>query len=616
MAWRGGGIRARSWCGFTVLAALAPLAFSSGCAICNANGDQAWIARSRSGMVAADHPQASQIGAQVLKDGGNAFDAAIATSLALTVCRPESTGIGGGGFLIAYVADQRRFVALDFREMAPASATPERFAALDAARGDGPSASIYGGNAVGVPGLLAGLGEIHRRYATQDWKTLVLPAAALARKGFTADKATCETIVDTLDEFKRYLRFREEFAPLLRRIAPDGSPRRAGGRWKRPDLAKTLDIIAAGGPEAFYEGPIAAAIVEAVRAAGGELTHEDLRGYRVREREPLRFSTKPASRGDEGELQWITMPPPSSGGVCLAELLLVDAAMSRQRQAEDAQISSSAGRFVVNERTVVWAAQRIESMKHAFADRARFLSDSDFCPVPLKGLIDPARAERLAADILAGVRPKLDDYGMPPPDDRGTSHFCIADRFGNIVAMTETINGGYGSYVVVEPYGIILNNQMDDFTTVVGKANLFGLIQSRGNLVAPGKRPLSSMTPTIVLRNGRPILAIGASGGPRIITSVFQVAAQVVSGAPLESALVEPRIHHQWQPNQFHLDREPSQAWPAVVQELIARGYPYSEKRRGAVVQAIQIELDGTLVGACDPKKGGRPAADANWASP
>ncbi|GMU80266.1 MAG: gamma-glutamyltransferase [Planctomycetota bacterium] len=568
-----------------------------------------WIAEGTAGMVAADHPEASAIGVAVLRAGGSAFDAAIATSAALTVTRPESTGIGGGGFMVAYIAAEKRFIALDFREMAPEAATPERYAKLHAEIGDGPSASIYGGNAVGVPGLVAGWREVHKRLGTREWKSLLEPAAALAERGFTVDESCRDSIESALKDFKKYPAFDARFAALKRRIAPEGVAREVGTRWERRDIAATLRLLAERGPDAFYAEPIGSSIIRAVNGAGGEMTEDDLRRYRVIERTPLRFSTQRHIPRPEAEppFEWITMPPPSSGGACLAQLALVDAWLEKTEM------------YLAVRAPAIPLSWRIEAMKHAFANRSRFLADPDFAPVDVSKMVDAAYAKDLADKIARKQHPAtIDAYGLRPPDDRGTSHFSIVDRAGNVVAWTETINGGYGSFVVVEPHGVILNNQMDDFTTVEGEANLFGLVQSRANLVGPGKRPLSSMTPTIVMREGKPVLAIGGSGGPRIITSVFQVAITVLGRGPhvlgiatSERAMSEPRVHHQWQPDEVFFDRDPNEQWKLIITALREQGYKVSEKRRGASVQYISIDAK-TLrrTGVCDPRKGGRPAAE------
>ena len=553
-------------------------------------GDPDWIARSKTGMVASDSPEASQTGADVLKAGGNAFDAAVATSFALAVARPQSTGLGGGGFMLAYVASEDRFVVLDFRETAPAGASAQHFAYLHSQREDGPSPSVYGGNAVAIPGQLAGLAEINRRFGSRPLAELIEPAIKLAEEGFVVDKHFLSERRSAFNAFKKWPRLKQKYSSLADLLTPDGSAPKPGDKFKRPALAKALELIAKDGPDALYRGPIGRAIIDAVQAHGGLLVPGDLSRYRVVERQPLRISQFDAMREFQHEI--VAMPPPSSGGVCLAEILNIIGACTVR-----SDIHPEEGREHV----------LVEAMKHAFADRARWLGDPDFYPIPSAGLTSLRYAALCAQRIAAQQTLFWTDYGSssPPPDDGGTSHFCVADKHGNIVALTETINGPFGSLIVAEPYGIILNNEMDDFLTVRGEANLYGLIQGEANLVKPGKRPLSSMSPTIVLKNGKPLLVLGASGGPRIITSVLQVAQQVMEGRPIEEAMTALRLHHQWQPDEIHFDHEPA---ADLVEHLKQRGHNISDKRRSGIVQAIQFLDDGTMVGASDPKKGGRPA--------
>lgn len=551
-------------------------------------GDPPWIARSTSGMVAADSPEASQAGAEILKAGGNAFDAAIATSLALGVCRPESTGLGGGGFLVAYAAKEKRFIALDFRETAPAAATPERYAKLEAECGKGPSASVYGGNAVATPGLPAGLDEIRRRFGTKSFAELAAPAVKVAEEGFVIDEHFRSSCEDLQREFKKYDGLQSHSARLADHFLKGDRRPVLGEKFRRPGFADTLRMLARDGVAPFYDGPIAAAIVKVVHEAGGDLRAEDLRGYRVKEREPLIFIV--------GEHRFVTMPPPSSGGFCISQMCQLTCGENTEPRCPDFNSRLYSHHLF------------IEVMKHAFADRARWLGDPDFIQVPLNYLGDDKQLDKISRMICKGPYADPQQYGaITIPDDAGTSHFCIADAAGNIVSMTETINGNFGSLVMTEPYDIVLNNQIDDFTTVPGKANLFGLTQSERNLVAPGKRPLSSMSPTIVLQDGRPVLAIGGSGGPRIISNVFQVMQAVLKGKTLEQAETELRLHHQWQPDEIYLDRDPPKEMQEIIEQLKQRGHKFSDKRKGAAVQAIQFLADGTMVGASDPAKGGRP---------
>jgi gamma-glutamyltranspeptidase/glutathione hydrolase len=551
--------------------------------------DPPWIARSTTGMVASDAPEASQIGARVLKAGGNAFDAAVATSFALSVARPQSTGLGGGGFMVAYVAEEQRFVALDFRETAPATATPERYEKLFAQRGDGPSPSIYGGNAVGTPGQLAGLAEINKRFGTRPLPELIRPAIRLAETGFAVDKNFVGACQEVLAKAEKWPQLKND-AALVDMIARGGVVPRVGERLKRPGLARALRLIADAGSGAFYAGPIGQAIVAAVNQAGGAMTMDDLRAYRVKQRTPIRGRYFHCDSQAEYEL--VSMPPPSSGGICIAETLnILNACVARSDL------------HPVHDRHHML----VEAMKHAFADRARWLGDPEFCEIPTERLTSVAYTRQCAWRIDPRRPHDSTEYGSAPraPDDGGTSHFCVADPHGNVVAITETINGVFGSLVVAEPYGIILNNEMDDFLTVRGEVNLYGLVQSERNLVGPGKRPLSSMSPTIILKNKKPVLVLGASGGPRIISSVLQVALHVMQGRSLEQAMAAVRLHHQWQPDEVCFDRDPP---TELAEDLKQRGHQLSDQHKTGIVQAIQFLSDGTMIGASDPRKGGRPA--------
>lgn len=554
-------------------------------------GDPDWIARGRAGMVAGDSPEASRIGAEVLRAGGNAFDAAVATSFALAVARPHSTGLGGGGFMLAYLAGEQRFVCLDFRESAPAAANSEYYRNLAERNSQGPSPSIYGGNAVAVPGQLAGLAEINRRFGTRPLGELIQPAIRLAEEGFLVDASWLEARREALDALKKWPQLEKPPFLLTKMLSPGGSDPRAGERLQRPASAHTLKLIAEQGPAAFYAGPIGTAIVEAVMQSGGILTANDLTNYRVIERQPLRVRHLPL--GQTEAVEFVMMPPPSSGGVCVAQILNILSVCSLRSDLDPKQYQEHV---------------LIEAMKHAMADRARWLGDPDFAKIPVTELISPKYGMERGRRITARTRPWT-EYGTSalPPNDGGTSHFCVADRWGNVVAITETINGSFGSLIVVDPYEIILNNEMDDFMTIRGQANLFGLTQSEANRVEPGKRPLSSMSPTIIMRNGKPLLTLGASGGPRIITSTLQVALRVLEGRPLQDAMTDLRIHHQWQPDEVAFNRAPPED---LAGKLASFGHQIGAKPVTGIVQAIHFLEDGTVVGASDPQKGGRPAAE------
>lgn len=543
-----------------------------------------WVATGTQGMVASDSLYASQAGVQVLRAGGNAFDAAAAVSFALAVARPESTGLGGGGFLIARLAGDGRIVLLDFRETAPAGAKPDMY--VEAGRDDpaGPPPSRYGHLAVAVPGLLAGRVQMLEAYGTRSLAEVIAPAIRLAHEGFEVDQHYVKACAGVLERYREYPRLVDSCGYVYQVHLREGVLRRPGDRLVQPELARLLEAIATEEAEFFYRGPVAAAIEREMRAHGGVVRAGDLAAYRVTaNRQPI-VSTY---RG----YTVIGMPPPSSGGICLAQTLnileTVDLPGIWQRD-------PSLGQHYV-----------IEALKHAFADRARWLGDSDFTAVPVRLLTSKTYARQLARGIAPLRCQDVDTYGADViPDDAGTSHFCVVDRWGNYLVSTETINTSFGSLAAVGEWGLILNNEMDDFAAEPGRGNAYGLVQSARNAVAPGKRPLSSMSPTIVLRNDQPYLLLGASGGPRIISSVLNVLLGVTDfGRSLPQATEALRVHHQWRPDEVFWDRSPPDP---LVRDLTARGHRGSKQRRTGMVQAILVDGAG-LIGTSDPRKGGVP---------
>ncbi len=542
-----------------------------------------WIAVGRRAMVATDSVHASRIGRDVLKAGGNAVDAATAVSFALAVTRPYSTGLGGGGFLIYRSGTTGEVRVFDFRESAPAAATADMFDR--AGRRRSPRASRIGHLAVAVPGLVAGHAHVHEQLGTMPWPDLLEPSIRLARDGFEVDEDYTRTCEEVLRTYQHHPGLRYSSGYVYRTHLREGNLRKPGETLRQPNLAELIGELATAGPAAFYEGRIADDIVETMRQRGGILTAGDLREYRVIEREPL------TARYRGYEL--ILMPPPSSGGVCLAEMLnileRIDLASTTHRD------PPLAGHYV------------IEAMKHAFADRSRWLGDTDFAEVPVELLISEDYAANLPLQPEALPETQGEKgYGTTVvPDDAGTSHFCIVDQWGNVVVSTETINTSFGSLAAVDQWGLILNNEMDDFTTEPGRPNAYGLTQSGRNAIEPGKRPLSSMSPTIVLENGEPVLLLGASGGPRIITSVLNVLIAALDlNQSLEDAIARLRPHHQWRPDVIFFDRAPPETLAEALRE---RGHSISERRRTGIVQAIMTK-DYQLMGASDPGKGGRPA--------
>jgi gamma-glutamyltranspeptidase/glutathione hydrolase len=483
--------------------------------------------RAAHAAVASDHPLASAAGVAALKAGGNAVDAACATALALGVVHPDSSGMGGGGFALVYVAKEKKVYALDFRERAPAAISPGLYLK------DGkvePKLSQEGGLAVAVPGEVRGLGEMVRRWGALPFRRCVEPAEHLAARGFPVSWRLARSLATARDKTGGEAADRRFLEVFTNKVLAENAT------WRRPDLAWTLSKLGAAGPGAFYKGEIADAIVKAARDAGGVLTGADLEAYAATDRAPL-------ATGYHG-LQVFSMPPSSSGGVALIETLGIlgarypdPGALAKEGRGSSAYLHVLA-----------------EAFKHGFADRARFLGDTDFVTVDLPHLVSPAYHAELASRIKPGAVLARDAYGTPGPPaehrDGGTSHLSVIDADGNAVSLTTTVNLGFGARVVAGKTGIVLNDEMDDFSLAPGVANAFGLIGNEQNAVAPRKRPLSSMTPTIALEGERPKVVVGAAGGPTIITVTTQVLLNVVDfGLDAQAAIAAPRIHNQWFPD-------------------------------------------------------------------
>lgn len=541
--------------------------------------------------VAADHALASQAGLEMLRAGGNAVDAAVATSFALSVVRPYSCGIGGGGFMLIRLADHHGrgplTVAINFRETAPASVKPDSYESL------GEFAATHGGMAVGIPGQVEGMLHALERYGTLSRQQVLAPAIRLAKAGFSADAHYIKSTQhdDLVIPWLRAEPERQErFAWLWERCLRRGEVK-VGDHVALPEQARVLERIAAEGRAGFYEGPVAQAIVDAVNADGGHLTLEDLRGYRCEET-PVLTST---FRGRTV----IGMPPPSSGGIVVEQVLgMFEARKDLLAEAVAAGHNSPTYIHLVT-----------EAGKHAFADRARWLGDANFVKVPLGAL----RSKEYIASRAALLDPQHtlphEAYGSakPLPEDAGTSHHCVIDAHGNAVACTETVNLIFGSLLAVPEYGFVLNNTMDDFLTRGGHANAFGLSHADRNRPQPGKRPLSSMTPTIVLdESGRPSIIVGGAGGPRIISGTLQTALNVLLfDMSADAALAAPRFHHQWEPDVLQL--EDALNTPDLAQHLKARGHTMGHREAVGNVQLIR-RVPGGWQAASDPRKGGAPA--------
>ena len=523
------------------------------------------------GVVVAVSAPAAAAGRAVLQQGGNAVDAAVATAFALAVTHPAAGNIGGGGFMLVHPPAGKP-VVFDYRETAPAAAQPTMFK-----KGDG----VYNHRVVGVPGTVRGLALAHREFGKLPWKAVVLPAVALAENGFSLD-------AHHADSLNRVLAAATGFAELQRVFrAKDGGPWRAGDRLVQPDLARTLRLLAAEGPDAFYRGPIADQIVAEMKAGGGLITKADLAGYEARRREPIHGTF----RGHDV----YAPPPPSSGGTCLIEMLNVLEALDLKRHGR----SSPEALHL-----------QIEAMRRAYCDRARYLGDPDFTTIP-SHLIATEYARKLAAQIdparatpSATLAPEL---SLRPEGD-STTHFSIIDRDGLAVANTYTLEHSYGARIVVKDAGFLLNNEMGDFNWYPGVTTRGGLIGTAPNLIAPGKRMLSSQTPTILAKGGKVVLVTGSPGGRTIINTVLGVVVNVVEyGMPLPEALAAPRLHHQWFPDEARLERADEQR--ETLTRLRALGHRVVAGPRQGDAHSIWVNsATGGYVGAADRRLSGAVA--------
>jgi len=532
------------------------------------------------GMVVSTDAYASQVGVRILRAGGNAVDAAIATSFALAVVNPEAGNIGGGGFMVIRFADGSA-AALDYRERAPLGATRDMF--LDD-NGELREGYTQGHLAAGVPGTVAGLWEAHQKYGALPWQELLAPAMELA-EGFEIREREAR-------EFSMAEENLRIFPATEATFLPGGAPPQVGDLFKQPELAATLGRIAAQGRDGFYKGRTADLIVAEMERGGGLITHEDLEGMEAAWRDPIRFTYRGHTI--------ISMPPTSSGGATLA-------AMAKILEGYDLGSMEWHGVRHVHLLAEAW--------KRAYADRNTYLADPDFVAMPLGRMIsDEYGAERRASISMDHATPSEEvGPGLGPADDGETTHLSVVDSAGNAVAITTTINSFFGNKVTVEGAGFLLNNEMDDFSARPGYPNMFGLVQGEANAIEPGKRMLSAMTPTIVANpRGELLLVVGSPGGATIITNVFQQISNVVDfGMGVQQAVNAPRLHHQHLPDRIQY--EPGALSPEVVAALEAMGQTVEERyRSGDVypyigdVQAVAGLTDGTLAGASDPRRGGR----------
>jgi len=521
-----------------------------------------------SAMVVSAHPLASEVGKNILKKGGNAVDAAIATQFALAVVYPGAGNIGGGGFMVARFADGH-VDALDYREKAPVAAFPEMY--LGETGEPIPLKSLRGHHASGVPGTVAGLAEAHHKYGKLPWHELVQPSIDLARKGFLLTQDEAEGLNGIQEDLKKYNTMLPEH--LL-------------GNWKKgdsikhTDLANTLERIRDAGRDGFYSGSIAKLLVEEMKRGGGLITMEDLINYSAVWRKPLESTY----RGH----RVISMPPPSSGGILLFQML---------HAVEPYPIS----KWGFNSDKTVHLM--IEAERRAYADRAYWLGDPDYKEIPVAALTSMDYIKNRMADFdeTKATSSSTIKEGQLPYESEETTHLSVVDAQGNAVSVTTTLNGGYGSRVVVGGAGFLLNNEMDDFSVKPGAPNLYGAIGGEANKIEPGKRMLSSMTPTILEKDGKLVMVVGTPGGTTIITSVFQTILNVIDhGMTMQEAVTAPRFHSQWAPDVVFT--EPNAFKPNDSLQLVKKGHQFKSRGRYGAVDAIRVLKDGKLEGGADPR--------------
>ena len=530
------------------------------------------VAAEHAMVVTAQH-LATKIGVDVLRDGGNAVDAAVAVGYALAVVYPAAGNLGGGGFMTIQLADGRK-TFFDFREKAPLAATRDMYLGADGNVVKG--LSTQGHLAVGVPGTVSGLEMALARYGTMKRAALMAPAIHHAEAGFALEQGDLDMLLTATDDF------RKDPASAAIFLKPSGQPFAVGDKVVQKDLARTLRRISDEGAQGFYQGPVGAAIVASSVAGKGILTQADLDQYSTRELKPVEC--------DYRGYHIVSAPPPSSGGVIICEILNV----LEGYPLKDWGFRSAQA-----------VHHQIEAMRHAYVDRNSYLGDPDFVKNPLERLLDKAYAAQLRKAIdpaRAGVSQNIKP-GVEPHEGSNTTHYSIIDRFGNAVSVTYTLNDWFGAKVTAAGTGVLLNNEMDDFTAKIGVPNLYGLVQGQANAIAPGKRPLSSMSPTIVTLDGKPVMVVGTPGGSRIITAVLHTLLNVIDyGMSLQEAVDAPRFHQQWLPEATQLER--FAIGPDAMKLLTEMGHKFGSPQSPQHIAAI-------LVGA--PSLGGKPVGNKRF---
>jgi gamma-glutamyltranspeptidase/glutathione hydrolase len=529
----------------------------------------------RQGMVVGPERLAAEIGLDMLRRGGNAVDAAVATGFALAVSYPRAGNLGGGGFMLVHLAEDNRQTLIDYRETAPAAATRDLFlndeGEVDQQR------AYFSHKSAGVPGTVAGLVLAQERYGTLPLSEVMAPAIALARDGFEISFALNQEIAARAERLALNAEARKLF------LDAEGRVPEVGTLWQQPDLAQTLQQIAKQGRDGFYTGDVAERIVAEMQAGDGLISAADLAGYQAIEREPV--------RGRFRDFEVISTPPPSSGGIHILQILNILEGYDLQAMGHN---------------SAAYIHHLAEAMKLAYADRSRYLADPDFEPVPVADLIDKAYAERQRALIQPGRATPSSEVApgeVLVDASHDTTHYTVADRFGNVVSNTYTLNFSFGSHIAVPGTGMLLNNEMADFAANPGQPNPFGLVEGEANSIEGGKRPLSSMSPTMVFRDGKPWLATGSPGGSLIITSVLQTILNAMAfDMNIATAAAEPRVHHQWLPDKLVVEQGIS---PDTLELLRALGHNVDVAGRTlGRTQSIMLER-GYLLGATDTRRPG-----------
>lgn len=536
-------------------------------------------ARAKNGMVVSANQLASEVGIQILKKGGNAIDAAVATGFALAVTYPFAGNIGGGGFMVIQFENGKN-TAIDFREKAPLTAHRDMY--LDEKGNYIPSLSQEGATSVAVPGSVAGLIYALEKYGTKSLSEVIQPAIDLAKKGWKLDYRTAQSFNANKKEFEKY--------SSSKKIFVKDKPWKEGDLFVQKDLAKTLEVIKKNGKSGFYKGKVADLLINQINSLGGKISQKDLDLYNVVEKEPVKGTYK--------DYEILSMPPSSSGGIALIEILNI---LENFKIDKDEWGSSE------------YIHKLVEAMKYAYADRAEYLGDDKFYNVPQKILTSKEYAKLISEKIKQ-------NFGKAVPSneiDRSilknfkesneTTHYSVIDKYGNAVSVTTTINSAYGSKIVVEGAGFLLNNEMDDFSAKPGEANQFGLVGNEANSIQPQKRPLSSMTPTIVLKNGKPYIVIGSPGGSRIITTVLQVILNCLEfDMNIADAINSPRIHHQWLPDKIYIEQFALSN--DVMKRLMEMGYQFEDANNKFTIlglaEGILVDQNKNIFNGAADKRG------------